>query len=94
MSENSDSEGRPPAQEVVLDLGSEARLISRIKAAIKEPSSETSKTPELSESELEALTDVIDAHVDARVAERMSGEEKPATEVTQEERQKRIKETR
>ena len=96
MSENSESEHTSSANEVVLDKESERRLVNAVAQAVREgkvsPTSETS-SPELSEEEIVALTDVIDQYVDKRVSERMSGDEKPATETTQEDRQKRMKET-
>ena len=96
MSENSESEHTSSANEVVLDKESERRLVNAVAQAVREgkvsPTSETSSL-ELSEEEIVALTDVIDQYVDKRVSERMSGDEKPATETTQEDRQKRMKET-
>jgi len=96
MSENSESEHTSSANEVVLDKESERRLVNAVAQAVREgkvsPTSETS-SPELSEEEIVALTDVIDQYVDKPVSERMSGDEKPATETTQEDRQKRMKET-
>ena len=102
MSENSESEERPPAQEVVLDSASEAHLISRIKEAIRgngaSSTSQTSTPSELSEEELTALTDVIDQHIEERVREKVgtaqgkTAEQAPA-QMLQEERAKRIQET-
>ena len=100
MSENESNKERP--QEVVLDSASEAHLISRIKEAMRGGAGSTSKssTPsELTDEEITALTDVIDQHVDARVAERMvssetkTGEQVAQAPVSQEERTKRIQET-
>jgi hypothetical protein len=92
---HSESEHTSSANEVVLDKESERRLVNAVAQAVREgkvsPTSETS-SPELSEEEIVALTDVIDQYEDKRVSERMSGDEKPATETTQD-RQKRMKET-
>ncbi len=89
-----DGESKPASQEVVLDKESENSLISRISQTVRESMKADSKSTtesNLSDEEVEALTTVIDEHVDKRVQERLQGEGK-STESTEETR-KRIDET-
>ena len=97
MTENESNKERP--QEVVLDSASEARLISRIKEAVHGggagagSTSESSTPSELTDEEISALTDVIDEHIEKRIAEKVSAQQGKSTELTPEQgREEAIKE--